>query len=260
MRISFLGFAALSLALPVLPVFCAAEPTPAPAAVDNGTDPTKLSRTALASWEHLDLGSDLAVDTFFFTYIEPLGADRRTNVRLKAPVVDSDLSAKDGAALGDVGVKFTRIVSVTKTHGWVAAGEFVFDTAARAELGTGQNVFKPSVIYVKFLGDGTILAPSFQQSITLWGDDSRRRVDETLFDFYIVPNLPNKNYYMTIDPALSRSWDADTHYGVLAVTVGRSVGRMLGGNAFVQIKPSVFVGADRPADWGAEVAFKLVGF
>ena len=41
---------------------------------------------------------------------------------------------------------------------------------------------------------------------------------------------------------------------------GRVVGKAFGGNAIVFIKPSVFVGGDRPGSWGLEVGYKVLGF
>jgi hypothetical protein len=38
------------------------------------------------------------------------------------------------------------------------------------------------------------------------------------------------------------------------------VGTVWGVPAFVQVKPTVFVGEDRPSDWSLEVVCKVVGF
>jgi hypothetical protein len=35
---------------------------------------------------------------------------------------------------------------------------------------------------------------------------------------------------------------------------------VFGGNGILFIKPSVFVGSDRPGSWGLEVGYKVLGF
>jgi hypothetical protein len=42
--------------------------------------------------------------------------------------------------------------------------------------------------------------------------------------------------------------------------LGRVVGPAFGGNGILFIKPSVFVGSDRPGSWGLEVGYKVLGF
>jgi hypothetical protein len=42
--------------------------------------------------------------------------------------------------------------------------------------------------------------------------------------------------------------------------MGRVTGPAFGGNGILFVKPSVFVGGDRPSSWGVEVGFKVLGF
>jgi hypothetical protein len=233
---------------------------PAPAAPDNGTDPTKFSNTALANYEHIQLRSGGEVLTVSGIYIQPLGEARKTNLRLKAPFVSSNARGNDDFGFGDLSVKVNHIAALTRAYGIVVGSEFVFDTAVRDELGTGQNVFKPSLTYAKFLSNGWIVAPALQHGFSLWGDDQRSRVAQTVFDFYLVPKLPSAAWFMTIDPAYSYDWVSDTDFASLSVTFGRSVGKIFGVPAFVQAKPGLLIGADRPSDWSVEVSFKIIGF
>jgi hypothetical protein len=79
-------------------------------------------------------------------------------------------------------------------------------------------------------------------------------------DFYYVPKLKDPRYYMTIDPTLTLDRENDTDFASLAITLGRVIGPAFGGSSQVYMKPGVFVGGDRPADWGIEIGYKIIGF
>jgi hypothetical protein len=65
---------------------------------------------------------------------------------------------------------------------------------------------------------------------------------------------------VTFDPSLNFDWENDKRFAGLAVTMGRVTGPAFGGNGILFVKPSVFVGGDRPSSWGVEVGFKVLGF
>jgi hypothetical protein len=136
----------------------------------------------------------------------------------------------------------------------------VFDTARRQELGNGKTVFKGSFVYAMFLQGGDIFAPAFVQSNSLGGDSNRAKVNSTAFDFYYVPKLADPKTFVTVDPALSFDWESKKQFASLAVTVGRAIGPAFGGNGQVFIKPVVFGGGERSANWGLEVGYKVIGF
>ena len=238
-----------------------AAPPPAPPAEkeNNGTDPTRPIQTAAIEYEHVDLRGNFNSDTVFLKYTKPIGAGR-TSVKFEAPLASVDVVGNRAMALGDVSVKLTHIPLVTRTHGIVLGAEMVFDSAGQPELGSRKAVFKPSVIYAIFRKDGTIIAPSVVHSMSLWGDQNRADVRLTTFDFYIVPHLNNPKLYMTIDPAFNVDWESNREYGAVAVTLGYRLGKMMGGNGQVFVKPSTTLFDERPTDWGLRVGFQLLGF
>jgi len=65
---------------------------------------------------------------------------------------------------------------------------------------------------------------------------------------------------MTIDPALTFNWENNVYNGALAVTVGRKLGEMFGGQAQIFVKPLVGIGGDRSFLWGFAVGYKVLGF
>jgi hypothetical protein len=229
-------------------------------AVDNGTDPTKFSRVAEAKYEYLDLNGGFGSNTLRLSFTEPIGEKRDYSLRLRVPVTSVDVLGNDDFELGDVSVQLAHVFGLTKEHGFVAQGELFFDTAQRSELGAGKNAFKGTLIYARFLESGSIFAPAFVQNNSFSGDRNRPDINLTTLDFYYVPKFADPRNLMTFDPALNFDWEGDRRFFSLQVTAGRVVGKAFGGNAILFVKPSAFVGGDRPGDWGMEVGFKVLGF
>jgi hypothetical protein len=247
---------ALLTALSASPLAFAAE-----GEADNGTDPSKLNSTAIASYEYLDLGNGFSSGTLKLTYQKPfLLGDKQFSMQYKVPVAYVDAAGNDNYDLGDASLKLTHVLSKTKEKAIVLQGELVFDTAGRPELGSGKNVFKGTFIYAKFLKSGAIFAPAVVQSNSLWGDDNRSDINNTTLDFYYVPKLKNPKNLITYDPSLTFDWENDRQFAGLAVTFGRVIGPAFGGNAILSVKPSILAGNDRSADWGVEVIYKVIGF
>jgi hypothetical protein len=234
----------------------------APKKENDGTDPTSPVRFAKFSYEHLDLSLPESLpgnnsNTFAMEFQQPFG---RTAFKFKLPITSVDTLGNGSFGLGDVSAKVSHVASVTKTHGIVLGAEMIFNTADRPELGTGKTVFKPSFIYAFFLNGGHIFAPALVHSVSIAGDANRENVNATTIDFYFVPKLANPKFYMTLDPALTQDWHADKFYLITALTVGYTVGPMMGGTGQVFVKPSVGLGGDKPTGWGIQAGFQLINF
>jgi hypothetical protein len=52
----------------------------------------------------------------------------------------------------------------------------------------------------------------------------------------------------------------DAEFASVAVTIGRVIGPAFGGSSQVYVKPGVFLGGERSADWGIEIGYKVIGF
>lgn len=242
----------------MFPVSCFAQESGE--AVDNGTDPSRLSTGAEAKYEYLDLQNGFSSGTLRLSFTQPFGENQHYSFRLRAPISAVDVFGNNNHDLGDVSMQVAHVFGLTKAHAFVWQAEMVFDTASRPELGTGQNVLKGTLIYAKFLKGGAIFAPAIVQSNSLWGQDSRADVNSTTLDFYYVPKLKDPRNLITFDPSLNFDWENDKKFAGLAVTFGRVIGPALGGNAIVSIKPSMFAGSDRPGAWGVELGYKIIGF
>ena len=133
---------------------------------DNGTNPARLRRSALVSFEHLDLRGDSTRGTFKGVFETPI-ADK-VSFRIQVPLArvnDDDQAVKDDFRRGDIALRLNYIYDVNRERGIVIQGELI-----------------------------SVLGP------------------------------------------------------------------LLGGSSQVYIKPSVYLGGHSTADWGIEVAFKLLGF
>lgn len=227
---------------------------------DNGTDPTRLSRQAAVQFEHLDLTDGFDSDTLLLSYTQPFGSKKNFSIRVRLPFTSVNVVDDESYDVGDLQVKLTKVTKPSASYGVVLQGELAFDTADRPELGSDRTMFKGTAIYAKFLDEGHIFAPGIVHSISVAGDDGRGDVNNTVFDFYYVPRLANPKYLATFDPALNVDWERDLEYLSFAVTVGRLMGSSFGGNGQLFVKPSIFVGGERPRGWGIEVGYKLIGF
>ncbi len=244
----------LLLAVPV--AVSAQEQESAP---NNGTDPTRLTTTAVVAYEYNDLSAGMARHAPRLDLTLPFGEKQDYSLRLRVPVVSNDVAGDDGFGLGDVSLTGTHVFGLTRQRGLVVQAELAFDSASRPELGTGKHVFKGTFIYARFLPKG-IFAPALVHSIDVGGDSDRADVSATTIDLYYVPKLSDPRNFMTLDPALNVDWENDAQFASVAVTAGRVVGKAFGGVAQVYVKPSVMMGHERPGDWSLEVGFKVLGF
>jgi hypothetical protein len=238
----------------------AAEDAPALAAEpgNNGTDPTRIARSAESSFEHVAFSGG-AVDTLAFAMVQPFGPMAHSSVKVRLPLA-RNAQAGGNLAIADASVRFTQVLHSTPEEAFAVWAELIFDTAARPELGTGKTVLKSRAIYARFLDDGSILAPTLQHETSLAGQADRADVRITNFTFYIVPSLDNPRFFMTIEPALVSDWERDRTFASVASVLGVKLGRTLGGDLQMTAKPSLFVGRERASDWAIEVGLQLLNF
>ncbi len=230
------------------------------AETDIGTDPTRVSNTVVARYEHMALRDGFSSGILRLKYIAPVGPRQNYALSFEVPISSVDVLGNNNYALGDVMVGLTHVFGLTREGGYVAKGEFYLDTAERRELGTGKNVFKGTFIKAWFLSDGAIFAPALVHEASLSGQHRRADVSRTTMDFYYVPKMADRRNLITFDPNIVRDWENKRTYGALSVTFGRVIGKAFGGNQIVFVKPTVFAGANRPANWGLELGCKVIGF
>jgi hypothetical protein len=229
--------------------------------IDNGTDPTKLSRNAQIRFESLDLGDGFTNNILFLRFTQPLGSSQKSSLEFKLPVVSNNIAGDADYGIGDVILKFSHLPVLTQKYAILLTLEASFDTADKAEHGLGSNVLRPGITYARFLPGGSLFAPTVQHAFSVGDvDQGRIKVNNTVIDLYYVPKLKNPRNYMTIDPAVLYDWEREKLSASLAVTFGRVIPTALPGTSSVFIKPSIGIGNERAYNWGLEVGFKVVGF
>ena len=257
--------ASLALALVALsptPLLAAEDPAHPHAehqADDNGTNPTRVSRTMQVKYEYLELRNGGQSDFVRFQYTHPLGDG--WSVTGKLPVAYVDTTRASGSGLGDVSVEVGKVFGLDKEGGNVLKAELFFDTATRPELGNGNYALKASYIRAFFLQNGGIFAPAWVQTVSLLSGEDRPRINLTTVDLYYVPKMADPKNLVTFDPSLNYNWQNGNYFAGLAVTLGRNLGKSpFGGNHFVLAKPAVLIGGNRPNNWGLELTYKVIGF
>jgi hypothetical protein len=226
---------------------------------DNGTDPSRISNSFIADFEHLRLRDGFSSDTVDLKLTAGLAS--HTGLTIDLPFVSVDAFGESGYAMGDVSIKLAQVSGLSNSGANIFQAELFLDTADRPELGNGQDVLKLTYIRAFFMPSHDIIAPSFIQNFGIGGKGDRARVNTFVFDLYYVPHFTNPKLYMTVDPNVTYDWDSGNSFAGLLVTVGYGTGKAFGnGNGSVYVKPSVYGGADRPADWGVEIGYKVVGF
>jgi hypothetical protein len=227
--------------------------------VNNGTNPTLLSTTAGIQYTYNDIRGGFSSGLWEAYVGIPFGSLKQFQLQLTVPYANGALN--DDFDVGDVSLKFVHVVDVNESRGIAYTAELFADTAARPDLGYGEEVLEFSAFYAKFLPNGSIFAPAWVQTVGLDGKSSSGEdINRTTFDFYYVPKLANPKYYMTFDPALSYDWESDKGFASLQVTFGMLTGKLAGGDSQIFIKPGIYAGADRPLDYSVQVGFKILNF
>lgn len=181
-------------------------------------------------------------------------------VRLRAPLVASDVSGSSEFGLGDLNVRANWVPYISRRIGVLLGSEFSFDTASGDVPGSGKHTVAPVVVMAFFLKDGWLFAPAYQHTLSYAGRDSRPDIEVGAADFYVVKLTRDKRNWFIFDPTLIRDFENDRTYGSFEFEAGQIIGRKLGGIASLYFRPGVGIGDDRAYDWNLEVGFKVIGF
>ncbi len=65
---------------------------------------------------------------------------------------------------------------------------------------------------------------------------------------------------LIFDTAARPELGTDKEFFSLSITAGGVLGKAFGGNTIAFVKPTVFVGGDRPGSRGIEVGYRVLGF
>jgi hypothetical protein len=226
----------------------------------SGTDPTKFFRTLGLRNEFQRLTNETSLNVTSFSYIEPF-ADGRMNLRLKVPLVYTDVLGDDEFGVGDISLRYNWLPYVDKKQGVLLSAELIADSASEDVLGRGKWTIGPAVTYAMFLSPTMIFAPAYQHNVSFAGDEDRNNINESVIDLYMVFTAQDKKSWFIIDPTIVIDWENERNTPVtLEAEYGRNIGTLFGGALNVYIRPGIGIGQDRPYEWNIEFGFTVVGF
>ena len=202
------------------------------------------------------------------------GGKWQWRVRARYNWIEADLNDDgnddvDESGLGDTDMRFLTVPYLKGMNAFAAALEVFFDTASEDELGTGTTSLGPQVFYARFFRggflawkSGGLFAPGLQYKFSIDEDSDRDDVDQIVIDLNFLVQDKSKQSWFFADPQIVFDNENDTEFAILDFEFGWMMTKWflnLKGHSFY-IRPSVGVGADRPADGSIEIGYKIVGW
>lgn len=226
---------------------------------NTGTNPVNFTYDFTSWMEVQTLEGDNSITRTAFAYSIPLGTE--TSFRFRAYKIDLSLgsgpSASTTTGFGDMDARFIWVPAVSQ-RGAIALGlEATFNTASQPVLGSGKTTLGPQVFLVFFnpLGiKGSILAPAYQWTFDVGGEDSRADINRSAFDLFFVLVASNKKRWGQINATAVIDHENDKEFGTIKVNAGQ----LMFGPISSFIKPGIGIGSDRPYEWNVEFGFKFV--
>jgi hypothetical protein len=127
---------------------------------------------------------------------------KRFTTRFDVPVVynSNPVGEYDQAGIGDVSIRVLGFKFLEyKKAAMLASVEFSFNTAQSPLLGTGKNIITPVFTYSqRFPKVKTIMAFSFQQFYSLWGDETRSDIRWTKLQVYYIKACSKKIWVLVL--------------------------------------------------------------
>jgi len=184
---------------------------------------------------------------------------KRFTTRLDVPIVynSTPLPGSDSYGLGDISVRLLgyRIYGSPKSV-LLTSVEFSFNTAQSPLLGTGKNAVIPTVSYSwLFPKKRTILALSFQQFYSLWGDDDRKDFSFTRLQGYHIKAWSKKVWTVVLPELYIDHFSGGMSMNLEAKIAYRITGRLAAG-----ANGGVGLFGDHPAryKWTSEVGLQYL--
>lgn len=202
------------------------------------------------------------------------GGKWQWRVRARYNWIEADLNDDgnddiDESGLGDTDMRFLTVPYLKGLNAFAVAMEVFFDTASEDALGTGTTSLGPQVFFVRFFQGGFLawkggglFAPGLQYKFSIDEDSDRDDVDQILIDLNFLAMGTSKKHWFFTDPQIVFDNENDTEFALLDFEFGWMMTNWfpnLKGHSFY-IRPSVGVGADRPADGSVEIGYKIVGW
>jgi hypothetical protein len=182
---------------------------------------------------------------------------------IEADLNDDGSDDLDDSGLGDWDMRFLTVLNLDKEtkSAWASGLEVFLNTADEDALGAGSTSLGPQVFYVKFLPRG-LFAPGLQYKFSVDEDSGRSEVDQWLIDLNYLRMAEDKLTWFFTDPQIVIDNENDQEFAIVDLEWGWMMANWWPeskGQSFY-IRPSIGVGADRPAEGSIEIGYKFVGW
>lgn len=226
---------------------------------NTGTNPVNFTYDFSMSMELQSWEGDNSYTRTAFGYSVPLS--KTVSAKFRGYKIDlsfgSGSNVSTATGLGDMDARLLWVPMVSQRGALALGLEAVFNTASHPFLGSGKTTLGPQAFLVFFnpFGiKGAILAPAYQYTFDVGGNDSRSDVSRSAMDIFFVWIAPNKKRWGAINTTAVIDHENDEEYGTVRVTIGQ----LMVGPISSSIKPGIGIGSDRPYDWNVEFGLKFV--
>ena len=113
--------------------------------------------------------------------------------------------------------------------------------------------FKP------FDGLFDLVAPAYQHKFSVHEDSGRDKIRQSVLDVFFLKMSGDKKRWALINPTAIIDYEQHAEFVLIDVEIGTMLDDYLGTKGHsIYLRPSVVVGADRPADGSIEIGYKIV--
>lgn len=224
---------------------------------NSGTNPIAFTWDFRFYPEAKSLPGNNSSQTFTFEHRVPLGSWQfRTKSSFVSSTVDTPGGSVTTTGFGDSSVRLLTVPIAGPKFALAGGLEAFLNTASQPNLGEGRTSLGPQVFAVFFgaLGQGTLIAPAYQYTFDIAGDDGRAQVSRSLIDVFIVWIAPSKKFWLIADPQFIFDHENDLNWAQLEFEAGS----MMFGPTSNYIRPSIGIGDDKAYDWSIEFGFKVI--
>jgi hypothetical protein len=244
----------------------------------SGTNPINFQRDFRIYNEYLWLNTvgDGNQNLTTLEYRTPF-AGGKWQFRTRVPVyniVNADLNGDgtddiDDSGFGDINFRLLTVPYFKGANALAFALETFLNTASEDSLGAGTTSLAPVVFFGRFFRGGFgpwqkggLFAPGLQYKFSIDEDTGRDKTEQIILDINFLLQSEDGQSWLFAEPQIVFDRETDAEFAMMDIEFGWMMTKWwpdLTGQSFY-LRPTFTIGADRPTDYGIEVAYKWVGW
>lgn len=251
-----------SVAIILLPGICwpcaaqstASTQSQAPATADNDTDPTKPVFLSFRQ-EYVNLlGGSWGMVTVLradqaILKNRRIGGKTGILLRFDAPLIQASSGPNTTVGLGDIYGQAIYIPHIRKTFAFATGIGLVVPTATDKTLGGGKWKLAPLVAPVWFIGRRGFFLVKLQDTFSFAGPASRPDVHYLQTTPAVLLRVSRRNWVVA-DTDIKTNWE---RANATSFKSSFQFGRMLNSRFGLSLRPEVYWGKNREADWALKI-------